>query len=237
MKFIGSIGTIPSALYTHLLLIIMKLKNISYCVISDDRKHDDALVHEVQKAFLVDLKCKLPGLSTIIYFTDECAGQYKNREKMYNLCQHKSDFAVNAIWVFFATSHGKQPCDGIGGTVKQLVSNASLMRESKDQILSPSDMFQFCKENIQNIIFKFITKADVDDTILNERFEGATQIPGTRSFHKFSPTDQYSIEMKRTSEDKEPSYVHNFKNQTKQNSVVQVLDYVSCLYDNKWWVS
>ena len=42
--------------------------------------------------------------------------------------------------------------------------------------------------------------------------------------------------MKRTSEDKEPPYVHNFKNQTKQNSVFQVLDYVSCLYDNKWWV-
>ena len=42
--------------------------------------------------------------------------------------------------------------------------------------------------------------------------------------------------MKRTSGDKEPSYVHNFKNQTKQNSVVQVLDYISCLYDNKWWV-
>ena len=99
-------------------------------------------------------------------------------------------------------------------------------------------MFQFCKENIQNVIFKFISKADVDNTrvILNKRFEGVTQIPGKRSFHEFSPIDQYSIEMKRTSEDKEPSYVHNFKNQTKQNSVVQVLDYVSCLYDNKWRV-
>ena len=42
--------------------------------------------------------------------------------------------------------------------------------------------------------------------------------------------------MKGISEDKKPPYVHNFKNQTKQNSVVQVLDYVSCLYDNKWWV-
>ena len=42
--------------------------------------------------------------------------------------------------------------------------------------------------------------------------------------------------MKRTIQDKEPSYVHNFKNETKQNFVVQVLDYVSCLYDNKWWV-
>ena len=56
-------------------------------------------------------------------------------------------------------------------------------------------------------------------------------------FMNSPPIDQYSIEMKRTSEDKEPSYVHNFKNQTKQNSVVQVLDYLSYLYDNKWWVA
>ena len=39
--------------------------------------------------------------------------------------------------------------------------------------------------------------------------------------------------MKRTSEDKETSYVHNFKDQTKQNSVVPVSDYVSCLYEIK----
>ena len=61
----NSIGTIPSALYTQLLLIIkgmIKWKNISYCVISDDRKHDVALVYEVQKSILADLKCKFPRL-------------------------------------------------------------------------------------------------------------------------------------------------------------------------------
>ena len=69
-------------------------------------------------------------------------------------------------------------------------------------------MFQFCKGNIQNIIFRFISKTDVDNTgvILNERFERVTRIPGTRSFHEFSPIHEYSIEMKRTSEDKEPTY-------------------------------
>ena len=58
-----------------------ELKNISYSVISYDRKHDAALVYEVQKAILADLKCKLPVLPTVIYFTDGCAGQYKNRIK------------------------------------------------------------------------------------------------------------------------------------------------------------
>ena len=106
------------------------------------------MVYKVLKAILADLKCKLPGLSTITYLTDGCAGQYKNQKYVYNLCQHKSDFGLNARWVFFTTSHGTQPCDGIGEPVKRLVSNASLKRDLKDQILLPSDMFQFCKENV-----------------------------------------------------------------------------------------
>ena len=40
-----------------------ELKNISYCVTSDNRKHNVTLVY-VQKAILADLKCKLPRLST-----------------------------------------------------------------------------------------------------------------------------------------------------------------------------
>ena len=86
---------------------------------------------------------------------------------------------------FFATSHGKQSHDRIDRTVKQqLVSNATLKPYLKDQILSPSDMFQFYKENIQNIIFKFISKADVDNTrvILKKKFERVQQIPGRNHF-------------------------------------------------------
>ena len=61
--------------------------------------------------------------------------------------------------------------------------------------MAPRDMFQFCSENIQNIIFRFISKADVDNTrvILNERFEGVTRISGSRLFDEFSQIDEYSI--------------------------------------------
>ena len=55
-----------------------ELKNISYCVISDDKKRDVALVCEVRKAIVADLKCKPPRLSAIIYFTHGFAGQCKN---------------------------------------------------------------------------------------------------------------------------------------------------------------
>jgi hypothetical protein len=38
----------------------------------------------------------------------------------------KKDFNVEAEWHFFATSHGKGLCDGIGGTVKRMARRASL---------------------------------------------------------------------------------------------------------------
>ena len=56
-------------------------------------------------------------------------------EKM-NLCYHK-DFGVQAEWHFYATPHGKGPCDGIGGTVKRLATRASLQRAYHSQIMTP----------------------------------------------------------------------------------------------------
>ena len=76
-----------------------ELKNIFYCLISDDRKHNVALVYQIQKSILADLKCKVPGLSTIICFTDGCAGRYKN-QKNFHICQQKSDFGLNVRQVF-----------------------------------------------------------------------------------------------------------------------------------------
>ena len=60
---------------------------------------------------------------------DGSAAQYKNQKIFINLCYHHSDFGVQAEWHFYATSHGKGPCDGIGGTVKRLAAKASLQRE------------------------------------------------------------------------------------------------------------
>ena len=41
-----------------------------------------------------------------------------------------------AEWIIFATSHGKSPCDGVGGFVKHYVAKRSLQSPLHDQILS-----------------------------------------------------------------------------------------------------
>ena len=100
------------------------LEHISYCVLSDDLNHDVSFVYQVQKVFLSHLKVNCPFINKVEYFSDGYGGQYKNRKSFLNLCKHQDDFNMNAVWNIFATSHGKQPCDGIGGTVKRLVAKS-----------------------------------------------------------------------------------------------------------------
>ena len=63
------------------------LKHSNIYVVSDTREHSSVTVY----AFL---SVVIPYLRThvkkIHYFTDSCAGQYKNK---YNLCHHEDDWA------------------------------------------------------------------------------------------------------------------------------------------------
>ena len=76
-------------------------------------------------------------VTVMVYFSVDCAGQYKNCKNFIILCHHLEDFGIPAEWHFFATSHGKGPCDGLGGTVKRQAAKASLQRAYTDQITTP----------------------------------------------------------------------------------------------------
>ena len=103
-----------------------QLKCKSYCIISDHLKHDTNSVHAFVAEVLEYIKIDIPGITKCIYFSDGAGSQYKNYKNIANLCHHSTDHGVTAEWHFYATSHGKSPCDGIGGTVKRLVAKASL---------------------------------------------------------------------------------------------------------------
>jgi hypothetical protein len=147
------------------------------------------------------------NIETVHYFSDGCAGQYKNCRNFINICHHKQDFGVNCTWSFFATSHGKSPCDGIGGTVERLTANASLYRTSKNQILTTPAMLEFCENEIKGIHFIYITK-ESNIKIRSEmvqRYTNAKTLPGTRSYHHFVPLRTTKIAAKIDSEQEENS--------------------------------
>lgn len=100
----------------------------------------------------------------MMFFSDGATSEYKNKKNFINVCQHENDFVLIAEWNFFATSHGQNSCDGIGGTTKREVTRTSMQRPYNDQILTPQDMFKYCNEKITRIKYFFVSAEEINLT-------------------------------------------------------------------------
>nr|XP_042902021.1 uncharacterized protein LOC122270073 [Parasteatoda tepidariorum] len=202
--------------------------------------HDVPLVYQTQKLMMQYLSENFLNVINVEYFTDGCAGQYKNCKTLLNLCYHEFDFyGISAKWNFFATSHGKSACDGIGGTVKRLVSKASLQRPLHDQIINVHKMHEYCKSNIKGIHFFFISNIEMIKLRkeLFKRLQHAKTVSGTRSMHFFQPEGNMQIKGKRVSTDEEFSITASLDSSTNNNfDVPSVHSYVACVYDANWYI-
>ena len=123
-----------------------KLKCDCYCVISDHLLHDQTAVHCFISLTIPTICTRNPRINRIKYFSEEGASQYKNFKSVINLMYHEHDFNLKAENHFFATSHGKSPCDGIGGTIKREAANSSLRTVITNQILTPEQLFLWARE-------------------------------------------------------------------------------------------
>ena len=202
-------------------------------------KHDTTTVHAFITTVMSYIKHEFSFVQKIIYFSDGAASQYKNYKNFSNLCNHKKDYGIDAEWHFFATSHGKSPCDGIGGTVKRLVGRASLQATTVGHILTASQMYDWSCANINGIKFFYISMADVIQNEKNfdlpARFETAAKLTGTRSHHSFIPISSNSLNMKRISTDDHYTVMGTEQLASDVNyAELQPGKYVSCIYDNEW---
>lgn len=219
------------------------LQHQSLCFLSSDLCHDVGMVYEIQKRTVQFLKTKIVSLKKIEYFTDGCAAQYKNYKNFFNLCKHEEDFGVSADWSFYATSHGKSACDGIGGTVKRSTALESLRRKAGDpQIISVNEMIRHCEKAIPSILFQEIEVMILQKTReeLQVRYSMANTIKGTRSFHNFVPLSSTKIAMKRINFDEDYALVIDFQ-QPQHRAHAPDFDikqgrFLAAVYDKCWYI-
>ena len=232
----------------HPLIICYKhadgnLQHYSLCFISDDNTHDTSFVHKIQTLLVEFLKQRLPNVTKIYYISDGCGGQYKNFRNFLNLCSHKKDFSIEAEWIFFATSHRKSPCEGIGGAVKHHDAKRSLQRPLNNQILDYCVVLEVCQE-MKSIIFFGIDKEDMVEVRekMEKRFEDGKTVPGTTSTHHFIPhhfipQSASQIGHKLCSEDGLFVDILDVKIPTRVDVGDNApLSYISCVYNSLWWV-
>lgn len=118
---------------------------------------------------------------------------------MPNLLLHQTDFGVPSESHFFATSHGKSACDGIGGTTKRIVAKESLRRiaDKRRPINTANSVFDVASEKITGIEYFFVSSEDVrtnsETYHLQERFSHTVVFSGTRSHHRFKPVSHTHV--------------------------------------------
>ena len=142
-------------------------------------------------------------MKRIIYFSDGAAGQYKNRYNVANILNHERDFGVPAEWHYFATSHGKNTCDGLGGTLKRLADRRSLqsLSDRKEPLLSAEDLYKWACTSITGMNLEFVSEKAVQDADkrLSSRFRDAVPVPGMRSIHAVIPISETTVQLKELS--------------------------------------
>ena len=210
-----------------------ELEHGSYVIISESNIHDSVTVH-------LFLRQAAYQVTQVIYFSDGCAGQYKNFKNFINLCHHLEDFGIPAEWHFFATSHGKDPCDGLGGVVKRQAAKASLQRAYTDQITTPLQFFTFCQTHIQGVIFKFLTANDwsKEDAILQERLSKAKTIAGTQKLHSFVPINTTSLQVREFSASCNVR-IENVQVVAAHHRSINTCDakgYATAICEDEWWL-
>ena len=72
--------------------------------------------------------------------------------------------------------------------------------------------------------------------LLSYRFEKLNPVPGTRTFHLFSPIDENCIQVKRCSVQQAFTLSHNLSNDSNINLSFKPNQYVACIYDWYWWI-
>ena len=224
------------AITIHPIVIYLKsgneIININLCYMSEDLQHDVPMVKVFIDKVLTYLKENYPNIDDVEIFTDGCGSQYKNGEIFSYLPEFENKFEILIKWNFFATSHGKTSCDGIGGCIKRQAALESLRRPYTDQIIKIQELLSFCKEHIKDIICQIITVEEIENIRQNYKREGKT-IPGTRSFHQFfSHKDGNIIKCKHASFDEKCALLFNLNG--KVVKTFKPNDYVAFIFNGSW---
>lgn len=189
------------------------MQHINYVIISDCFKHDSVSVYLFITKLVKFLENKFQVITKLFYFTDGCAGQYKNWKNFLNVYFHKIDFGYDCEWHFHATSHGKGPCDGLGGTLKRCATRASLAWEYECQIDSAKLLYQWALSSQLDMNFEYASNKEYlyMTEKLKERFEAAITVKGTLKYHSFVPRDNGQISVKFYSSDTDHKVVNILK--------------------------
>ena len=113
--------------------------------LSDDLVHDAHAVKHFEELYIKHLKNQNVEVDNHVVFSDGCATQFKSKIPFKYVETSKADRGYTMERNFFASHHGKNECDSLGGLVKNATTNIA----ARNQIITnASDMFKAVTPNL-----------------------------------------------------------------------------------------
>ena len=104
------------------------------------------------------------------------------------MSNHSLDFGTSATWIFSATGHGKDEVDGVGGKMKTVLRENSLMQGIHNTLLDANGIHDFIKLKNYKIKSLLVTEEEIRsvEEKYKERWSFAKTINGTHDYHDYS---------------------------------------------------
>ena len=207
----------------------------------------DNLVHSKDTilAYLDKLLEDIPEtIKTASIWSDGPASQFKNRFIVASLSALQSKHKLAIDWNYFATSHGKGPVDGIGGTIKRFVWSA--VKARKIMVQNASSFVEAAKQSkvkVTEINTSEIVKRN-SSLNLDQVFNDAPTIKGIANYHHIVITENgpelFNLTKDRSSR---ASQLHASHSPQTQDSSIKITpfkvgSYVAAVYhaERQWYV-
>ncbi|KAJ1529982.1 hypothetical protein ONE63_006710 [Megalurothrips usitatus] len=185
----------------------------NFVVVSDYMKHETLAVSAFQHRLIAKLKENIQDLEEVHYMTDGSSAQYKNKFNALNLRMHFEDFQVKGRWHFFASCHGKGPCDGLAGRMKRLAMLESLRRVREESILTARQFYEWAKRVFMDSTWvELVTKEEIEEFRVQYGLRYRKDVPaleGISSAHCLIPLSTNVIQVKQYSSADTCLYVYH----------------------------
>lgn len=184
----------------------------SVCMVSDCLSHDKSAVHVFLTKLFQYVKAGNPKVTKIRTFSDGCAAQFKNRFLFSNLSWYKTNYELdNLEWNFFATSHGKGPVDGLGGSVKRVIRKKVLSRKSVvGNAAEFVNVYQVDSSQVK-LVLVAVEEIEGMKSFLDQRWSLISTLKGTQQIHHLTAKGNYCVTHSRASQGM-PTSTHCFVN-------------------------
>lgn len=110
---------------------------------------------------------------------------------------------MKAEWHFFATSHGKGPCDGLAGAMKRHAARESLQRVKDEEIITtPYKFYELAVDKCKKTGKVVYVSQEAIDYNTNKYFSNISKIPevsGIQSSHAVIAHSENVTELKQNS--------------------------------------